>query len=212
MISLMNAWRAKNNMFTGIVKTSGIVTDISEKKKRTYIAVKPKKKLGSVRVGDSVSVNGVCLTISKMEKSGFVFEVMPETKRKTTLAALKKNDIVNLEPALRLSDTLGGHIVQGHVDAVAPVVSVESDGENILVSIKLPNELKRYIIVHGSITFDGISLTVARLKGNIVTVSLIKETVDRTTWKNISVGQLVNAEVDVLGKYVENILNFRKFK
>lgn len=209
---LPNVPTIKYNMFTGIVKTSGIIGDVMEKKDRAYIVVKPKTNLGRVRVGDSISVSGVCLTIVKISKSGLLLEVMPESRRKTTLGKLKKNDRVNLELALRVGDRLGGHIVQGHVDAVVPVVSVESDSGNILVGVKLPADLKRYVILHGSITLDGISLTVARLRGAVVTVSLIKETVDRTTWKNISVGRLVNVEVDVLGKYVESILNFRKYK
>src|SRR3989344_5954095 len=154
-----NEQHEKNNMFTGIVQTVCLVTGLIEKKERAYISLKPKNKIGHIRVGDSVSISGVCLTLVKKLKFDLMFEVMPETKRKTTL-----------------------------------------------VGVKLPAKLKKYVILHGSITFDGISLTVARLQGNLVTVSLIKETMARTTWKNIAVGQLVNVEVDVIGKYVEKFL------
>jgi len=203
---LPNEQHEKNNMFTGIVQTVGLVTGLIEKKERAYISLKPKNKIGHIRVGDSVSISGVCLTLVKKLKFDLMFEVMPETKRKTTLVKLKKNDHFNLELALRVGDRLGGHMVQGHVDALASVVFVEFDGKTTLVGVKLPAKLKKYVILHGSITFDGISLTVARLQGNLVTVSLIKETMARTTWKNIAVGQLVNVEVDVIGKYVEKFL------
>ncbi len=192
-------------MFTGIVKTVGIVTDLAEKKGRTYLTVKAKHTISRVQKGDSISVSGVCLTVVRTSKSLLTFEIMPETKRKTILDTIKKNDWVNLETALRLGDALGGHIVQGHVDTVAKVISVQQDAKNVLVSLKIPAGWKNYIIVHGSIALDGISLTVARLQGSVVTVSLTNETIERTTWKTILVGQRVNVEVDVVGKYVEKI-------
>ena len=205
MSFLLNERLVKVSMFTGIIKTLGIVVGQAEKKGRTYLTVKAKNKINHVQEGDSISVSGVCLTVVHAAQSLLTFEIMPETKRKTILDKIKKNDWVNLETALRFGDPLGGHIVQGHIDTVATVKSVEKDAENVLISLNVPAGWGKYIILHGSIALDGISLTVARLRGNIVTVSLIKETLERTTWKNISVGQRVNVEVDVVGKYVEKL-------
>lgn len=205
MSFLLNEQLVKVSMFTGIIKTVGIVTDQVEKKGRTYLTVKAKNKINRLQEGDSISVSGVCLTVVHTTQSLLTFEIMPETKRKTILDTIKKNDWVNLETALHFGDALGGHIVQGHIDTVAKVISLEEDVKNLLVRLKVPGGWSKYIIVHGSIALDGISLTVARLQGNMVTVSLIKETIERTTWKNVSVGQRVNVEVDVLGKYVEKL-------
>lgn len=192
-------------MFTGIVKTTGRVSRVKEKQ-RVWLTVKPKQALGRLRRGDSVSVSGVCLTIVKKTRAGLTFELMGETIRKTTLGLLKENGLVNLEPALRVGDPLGGHIVQGHVDAVGKITAVKLDKKNVLVSIAIPKELKPFVVTHGSIGLDGISLTVAGLKNNILTVSLTKETSARTTWKNVSVGQTINIEVDIMAKYIANLL------
>lgn len=194
-------------MFTGIIQTTGSIISRDQKNGRTYFVIQPKNFISDVKTGDSISVSGVCLTIVKIHQESLTFEVMPETMRKTTLANVKIGDIVNLEPALQLSDRLGGHLVSGHVDAVGEVTEILAYGGNKLVTVLIPTELTKYVILHGSITFDGISLTVARLDENKITVSLIKETIDRTTWGLLAVEQKVNVEVDVMGKYVEKLIN-----
>lgn len=188
-------------MFTGIVQGT---TKIIDNGKLLLLAAHPVLK--KTKLGGSIAINGVCLTLVKRSAKGLWFEVMPETLRKTNLGALKKNDFVNVEPALHVGDELGGHMVQGHVDGVGTVKKVIADGSNTLVEIEIPKELRSYVVAHGSITLDGISLTVARLSQSVITVSLIAETLKRTIWKTILVGQKINIEVDVLGKYIKNFL------
>lgn len=187
-------------MFTGIVQGT---TKILDNSKMLVLASHPVLK--KTKLGGSIAINGVCLTLVKRTSKGLTFEVMPETLRKTNLGALKKNDLVNIEPALRVGDELGGHMVQGHVDGVGAVKKVVADGQNTLVEIEIPKELRPvYPALHGSVTLDGISLTVARRTTKTMTVSLITETHKRTTWKNIKVGDAVNVEVDVFNKYIVN--------
>lgn len=193
-------------MFTGIVRTMTTVLDWRSEKKRQYLVLGASKDLKSVKLGGSVAINGVCLSLTRRTAATLFFEVMPETLRKTNLGELKKNAFVNIEPALRAGDELGGHLVQGHVDGVGKVIKISSDKTNILVEIELPKDLRVFTVLHGSITLDGISLTIARKGKTTVTVSLIAETLKRTIWKNISVGQKVNVEVDVIGKYIKNFL------
>lgn len=193
--------RKKNNMFTGIIQGA---TKILENEKHLVLA--PQATLAKTKLGGSIAINGVCLTLVKRSAKGLWFEVMPETLRKTNLGGLKKNDLVNIEPALRVGDELGGHLVQGHVDGVGAVKKVIADDVNTLVEIEIPKKLNAYVVLHGSITLDGISLTIARVSSKTFTVSLITETLKRTIWKNISIGQKVNVEADVLGKYLKNFI------
>ncbi len=188
-------------MFTGIVQGT---TKILENGKHLVLA--PQAALAKTKLGGSIAINGVCLTLIKRSSQKLVFEVMPETLRKTNLGGLKKNDLVNIEPSLRVGDELGGHMVQGHVDGAGTIKKVIGDGVNTLVEIEIPKELNSYVVLHGSITLDGISLTIARVSSKTLTVSLITETLKRTIWKNISIGQKVNVEVDILGKYIKNFL------
>lgn len=188
-------------MFTGIIQGTSKIIDNGK-----LLTLAPHAILKKTKLGGSVAINGVCLTLVKRSVKGLLFEVMPETLRKTNLGALKKNNIVNIEPALKVGDELGGHIVQGHVDGVGTVKKIVADGYNTLVEIIVPSDLHQYLVLHGSITLDGISLTVARLGAKTVTVSLITETLIRTTWKTLAVGQKINIEVDVLGKYIKRLL------
>ncbi len=197
----VNILLRKNNMFTGIIQGT---TKIIDNGKLLLLAAHPVLK--KTKLGGSIAINGVCLTLVKRSAKGLAFEVMPETLRKSNLGTLKKNDLVNIEPALRVGDELGGHMVQGHVDGVGTIKKVIVDGVNTLVEIEIPNELHSYVVLHGSITLDGISLTVARISSKTLTVSLISETLKRTIWKNISTGQKINIEVDILGKYIKNLL------
>ncbi len=132
---------------------------------------------------------------------------MEETLRKSTLGGIKRDDTVNLELSLRFSDRMGGHLVQGHVDGVGEVTAVQPQRGGTLLSVKLPDRLMKYVISEGSIAIEGVSLTVARLKGNLVTISLIPHTLKKTTLSELQVGDRVNIEVDLIGKYVENLLS-----
>lgn len=185
-------------MFTGIVQgTTKIIAT------GTMLGVASHKALAKTKQGGSIAINGVCLTLIKRTASALYFEVMPETMRKTNLGMLKKNDLVNIESALRVGDELGGHIVQGHVDGVGVVKKIQPDGANVLVEIEIPKELGAvYPALHSSVTLDGISLTVARRTTKTMIVSLISETRKQTTWKNIAVGDMVNVEIDVLNRYI----------
>jgi riboflavin synthase len=153
--------------------------------------------------GDSVAVNGVCLTAVDVGPDGFSADVMPETLRRTSLNG---SDQVNLELALRPSDRMGGHIVQGHVDGVAEVVSVAEEGNARVVRLRPPAELMRYVVAKGSIAVDGVSLTVADVDDETFSISLIPETINRTTLSSLGQGASVNLEVDVVAKYVEKLV------
>jgi riboflavin synthase len=161
---------------------------------------------GELSEGDSVAVNGACLTATSVTPGGFTADVMEETLRRTALGSLRAGDPVNLELPLRAADRLGGHFVQGHVDGVGTVAAVEDEGFSRLVEIEADPGLMRYVVEKGSIAVDGVSLTVASLGEGTFGVSLIPETLERTTLGRASPGDSVNLEVDVLAKYVERLV------
>ncbi len=163
-----------------------------------------------LREGDSVSVEGACLTATALGEGWFAADVMNQTLSLTTLGELEDESTVNLEPALRAGDPLGGHIVQGHVDGVGEVVSVSEDGFARRVRVALPDGLERYAVEHGSITLAGVSLTVAGLDGSEIEVSLIPETLERTTLGAAESGKRLNVELDVVARYVERLLGFKE--
>ena len=196
-------------MFTGIVKELGSVAAIDRGDEGARITIGA-SFAGELAEGDSVSVSGVCLTATRMSGDAFEADVMNQTLSLTTLGELGAGDPVNLEPALRAGDPLGGHFVQGHVDAVGEVRSVADDGFAKRVRIAVPSGLERYLVEHGSITVAGISLTVAALDADWFEVSLIPETLDRTTLGTASEGTRVNLEFDVVARYVERLLGFNK--
>jgi riboflavin synthase len=192
-------------MFTGLVAEVGEVKAIDRSEAGARIEVEA-ELASALAAGDSVAVNGVCLTATELRSRGFAADVMNQTLALTSLGDLEPGGRVNLEPALRASDRLGGHIVQGHVDAAAPVTDVRVDGFARRVTIELPEELARYVIEHGSIALDGVSLTVAALDGASVEVSLIPETLERTTLGAVAPGRRLNVEVDQLARYAERLL------
>ena len=159
-----------------------------------------------LRDGDSVAVNGVCLTATAVDPRGFAADVMPETLRRTSLGELAPGDRVNVELPLRAGDRLGGHVVQGHVDGTGSVESLTGDGLATLVRVAAPADLLRYVVEKGSIAVDGVSLTVSEVDEDGFTVSLVPETLERTTLGSAVPGRTVNLEVDVLAKYVEKLL------
>ena len=195
-------------MFTGIVRELGRVDDVerNEAGARLRISGAVASKLAT---GDSVSVEGACLTVAGLDGGSFEADVMNQTLSLTTLGELTAGDPVNLEPALRAGEPLGGHIVQGHVDGVAEVVSAADDGIARRLGVRVPDGLERYAVEHGSVTLAGVSLTVAAVDGDRLEVSLIPETLERTTLRAATEGKKLNLELDVLARYVERLLGFR---
>ena len=192
-------------MFTGLIADLGTVeaVEASDAGTRLRIATALASELAD---GDSIAVNGVCLTVSGHDGSGFSADVMNQTLGLTSLGAAEAGSRVNLEPAMRAGDRLGGHIVQGHVDGLGRVAGVSEDGFARRVEVELPAELHRLVVEHGSICLDGVSLTVARLTPKGVEVSLIPETLERTTLGDAEPGRSINVEVDVIARYVERLL------
>jgi riboflavin synthase len=161
---------------------------------------------GELREGDSVAVNGVCLTATAVAGGGFSADVMTESLRRSSLAAVATGSTVNLELPLRATDRLGGHVVQGHVDGVGTVRETRAEGFSRVVTVDAPRELLRYVVEKGSIAVDGVSLTVAGVTDDAFSVALIPETLERTTFGAAAPGRPVNLEVDVLAKYVEKLI------
>ena len=193
-------------MFTGIVREVGSVVGATGGAGGLRLEIVAPRTAPVVDVGGSVSVNGVCLTAESVDGDTLVFHAVPETLARSTLGGVSSGASVNLEPALLAGDALGGHIVQGHVDGVGRVQSVEAEGEGLRVIVEAPAELLRYCVEKGSITVDGVSLTVAELHDDAFGVALIPHTLAETTLAELAPGRQVNLEVDVLAKYVERLL------
>ena len=191
-------------MFTGLVQALGRVEEIGDGRLRVRA-----DGLDDIAPGDSVAVNGVCLTAAEVGEGAFRADVMAETLRRSSLGGLEAGDAVNLELPLRPSDRLGGHVVQGHVDGLGRVRDIRAEGFARLVTVAADPELLRYVVPKGSIAVDGVSLTVAELLDDAFTVSLIPETLERTTLGRAQAGDAVNLEVDVLAKYVERLVQQR---
>jgi riboflavin synthase len=189
-------------VFTGLVQDQGTVTAVDGDGDGVRLAVATGLEL---REGDSVAVNGVCLTATALDDGAFRADVMQETLRRSSLGALATGSRVNLELPLRAADRLGGHFVQGHVDGLATLRDVRDEGFARVLTFGAPSELLRYVVEKGSIAVDGVSLTVAGLGDDWFSVSLIPETLERTILGAASPGQTVNIEVDVLAKYVERL-------
>ena len=192
-------------MFTGLVKDLGRVTAIEQTGDGVTLAVRTRLSR-EIALGDSVAVNGVCLTATAVEDGTFEAEVMHETLRRSSLAEVAAGSDVNLELALRAADRLGGHIVQGHVDGLGSVRDVQEDGFARVVTIAAPPDLLRYVVEKGSIAVNGVSLTVVEVTDDAFSVSLIPETLERTTLGTAAPGAPVNLEVDVVAKYVEKLV------
>ena len=192
-------------MFTGIVRELGEVDAIERSSDGARLRVRA-TLAADLESGASVSVAGACLTAAELDGDAFAADVMNQTLSLTTLGDLEAGDRVNLEAALRAGDPLGGHVVQGHVDGIAEVASTEPDGVARRVRVRLPAGLSRYVVEHGSIALDGVSLTVAALDGDEVEVSLIPETLERTTLGSLESGGRVNVEVDQIARYVERLM------
>ena len=195
-------------MFTGLIGELGSITAIEKGESSAVFTINAPKLIGEIAVGDSVAVNGVCLTATAISGTTFTADVMIQTLSLTSLGQLSVASTVNLELAAQLNSRLGGHMVQGHVDGVAKVVGLTPGDKWAQFDITVPSHLSKYIVNQGSICLDGVSLTVGGIddSNNVVTVWLIPETLENTNLSTKSAGDLVNVEVDVLAKYVERLL------
>jgi riboflavin synthase len=192
-------------MFTGLIEEAGRVVEIQAAGGGARLSIGARAVLGDLAVGDSIAVNGACLTAVRVERTGFAVDCVAETLRRTALGGLAPGDAVNLERPMRLGDRLDGHLVQGHVDGVGRVREVRREGEGAVMEIAAPAELMRYVVEKGSIAVDGVSLTVAARRHDGFAVALIPHTMRATTLDPDARDRAVNLEVDVVAKYVESL-------
>lgn len=193
-------------MFTGLIEEIGTVEAILPRGRIFDIKVRAKTILEDISIGDSISISGVCQTVTAFDSYTFTVQAVSETISRTTFVSMKKGDIVNLERALKLGDRLGGHIVQGHVDGTGRILSKQASGNNFDITITPDPGLSRYIVKKGSITIDGISLTVTHTRSGNFGVTIIPHTLGATTLEKIRIGDRVNLETDVLAKYIEKLI------
>ena len=192
-------------MFTGIIEGIGKIEKISKNTKNRsaiQMTVNLGKHAKGLKIGQSVALNGVCLTATKLSKSNCIFEMIEETTQKTDLGNLKPGDIVNIERSLKTGDRLEGHFVLGHVDGVGIIKKIQNKPKEVQVWFEVPKELSKYVVKKGSIAVDGISLTVVDIKNNLASVCLIPHTIEITNFKTKNVGDKLNIETDILGKYI----------
>ena len=193
-------------MFTGIVRELGTVVSTEAAGAGRSLVVRAAETAARASVGDSVAVSGCCLTATRLDGDRISFDAVPETIVRTTLGSLRADDRVNVESAVRAGEPLGGHYVQGHIDGVGRVQSVEAEGDGLRVFVEAPDEVLRYCVEKGSVTVDGVSLTVAELADDAFAMALVPHTLEATTLSELAPGREVNIEVDVLAKYVERLL------
>jgi riboflavin synthase len=193
-------------MFTGIIEEIGVTQQLSAKS----LVVQAKDVLAGTALGDSISVNGACLTVIDITKSGFTVEIMPETRRLTNIGDLRVGDRVNLERALPAQGRFGGHFVQGHVDAVGKVVSLAPDGEAVILSVRAPEDVSKYLVKKCYVAINGVSLTVTECNASQFSVSLVSYSRQKTNLGNLKQGNKVNLEVDIIAKYIEKFYHTGK--
>jgi riboflavin synthase len=193
-------------MFTGIIEDKGRVLKVEYRgqEKRLTIGLPP--HLTEVQLGDSINLNGVCLTVARKGQQSIDLDLSRETLQRSALGELKQGDEVNLERALRLNDRLGGHIVNGHIDGVGVIIEKKKERDFLQLTIRIPESVSKYVVQKGSIAIDGISLTVNEYQGGEIRLTLIPYTIEKTTLVDKKVGDRLNVEADILGKYVEKLL------
>ncbi len=196
-------------MFTGIIEEIGKIQSVKESAEGYVIRIEARKVLKDVHLGDSISVNGICLTVTSFESSSFSVDVMPETLRHTNLKSLRTGDGVNLERAMAAGGRFGGHFVSGHIDGVGEIVRKTRKQNAIYYEIKAPKELQLYFMNKGSVAVDGTSLTIFGVTGSTFTLSLIPHTVEESVLGSKDEGDLVNIECDMLVKYMDNLIQKR---
>ncbi len=197
-------------MFTGIIEEMGKIKKLHKGTDSARLTIDANVVLTDVKLGDSIAVNGICLTVVNFSPSLFEVDVMAETLRKTNLGELKPGDRVNLERALRVGDRLGGHIVSGHIDGVGVISRQEREDIAILTEIEAPPEVMKYVVTKGSVAIDGISLTVVNCTNRALVVSLIPHSAKMTTLGHKKTGDRVNLESDIIGRYVERLMGFKE--
>lgn len=195
-------------MFTGIIEEIGTIKAIMKSEKGARISIDARKVLEDVKLGDSISTNGVCLTVTDFSPSNFTVDVMAETIRRSNLGILSPGMKVNLERAMKASDRFGGHIVSGHIDGTGRIIDLKKEDNAVWVTVSAERELLKYVISKGSIAIDGISLTVAYVDDSTFKVSIIPHTKEETTLLGKKVGDAVNLECDLVGKYIEKLMNY----
>lgn len=193
-------------MFTGIVEETGTVEQIRHGQHSAVLTIRAKKVLEGTQIGDSIAVNGICLTVTSLPSGCFTADVMHETLNRSSLAQLTRGSRVNLERAMAANGRFGGHIVSGHVDGVGKITRIRRDDTAVWYTIQAKPEVMRYIVEKGSVTIDGISLTVAKVTQADFSISAIPHTVRQTVLQERHEGDLVNLETDIIGKYVEKLL------
>lgn len=194
-------------MFTGMIEETGTIISIKHTSLEAKIVISAKKIFSDLKLGDSVAVNGICLTASEISGNNFTADVMNETFSRSSLSALKNGDHVNLERAMAANGRFGGHIVSGHVDGTGIISDIKKDDNAVRYAIKADEKILKYIIEKGSVAIDGISLTVTKVTADSFSVSIIPHTAKETILSEKAVGDTVNLENDLIGKYVENFLN-----
>jgi len=199
-------------MFTGIIEEIGKIEEISKHGPNLKLKIKASKIPSDLKVGDSININGACQTVIGTDSDSFTVEAVEETVRRTNLGQLKRNDLVNLERSLRFSDRLGGHLVTGHIDCLGKVKSIAKKDGSFLYEFELSQAYLTYLVEKGSVAVDGISLTVVEVLKNSFSVSVIPFTLENTTLGSKKIGDLFNIETDLIGKYVERILTYKKDK
>ena len=194
-------------MFTGLIETTSPILNIQNTKQVTSFEIK-NTKFNDLDIGDSIAINGVCLTVTKLKEHSFSVDVINETKRLTNLERMKEGDLLNLERAMRLSDRLGGHLVSGHVEGTGKVIDISKDGAALVLKIECQESLMKYMVERGSVTLDGISLTLFAVdhNENTITVNIIPETQKETTIIYRTHGDAVNIETDMILKHVEHLM------
>lgn len=194
-------------MFTGIVEETGTVESVKKGVHSAVLTIRAEKVLEGLKMGDSIAVNGICLTVTAHSNHGFMADVMHETLNRSSLGGLRTGMRVNLERAMAADGRFGGHIVSGHVDGVGTVTQIQRDDTAVWYTVQAPPAILRYLVEKGSVTVDGISLTVARVSGHSFSVSVIPHTAQVTVLGERRVGDRVNLEADLIGKYVEKLLH-----
>jgi riboflavin synthase len=199
-------------MFTGLIQEVGTIVSVGPNAEGKEFVIRAPNLIKEIGIDDSVATNGVCLTATHIKGDTFRVQAVHVTLEKTSIGHLKAQDKVNLELSLRPQDRLGGHFVQGHVNALGSIKKIESTGNNWEIEVSFPSELRKYMISEGSICLDGISLTIARLTESTLTVAIIPHTLEKTSLSGKKVGDVLNLEVDMIAKYIENFLRFNKDK
>ena len=195
-------------MFTGLIQEVGTIVSVVQNTEGKEFIIKAPSLIKEIQIDDSVATNGCCLTATQIKGDTFKVQAVHMTLQKTSVGMLKSGDKVNLELSLRPNDRLGGHFVQGHVNAMGQIKQITTTGENWEIEVSIPPELRKYMISEGSICLDGISLTIAKLTPSSLTVAIIPHTLEKTTLGTKKVGDHLNLEVDMIAKYIENFLRF----